>query len=115
MNAHGTFEGLERLSRDAINGLAPQEAPASLIRTLDRQGWCVMRDAAESLQGFKQFVSSLNVPIAEKYGDLPRSGAADVFRTISVSETEIAVEPGADIVAVEQVRFDTLGVQPALQ
>ena len=81
MSKHYTFEGLERLSRDAINELSPQDAAASLIRTLDRKGWCVMRDAAESLQGFKHFVSSLNVPIAEKYGDLPRSDSADVFRT----------------------------------
>lgn len=81
MNAHCTFQGLERLSRDAINALSPQDAPAHLIRTLDRDGWCVMREAAGSVQGFRQFVSSLSVPIAEKYGDLPKSGAADVFRT----------------------------------
>lgn len=81
MNAHGSFEGLERLPRDAINELPPQDAPAGLIAALDRKGWCVMRKAADSLPGFRQFVSSLHVPIAERYGDLPRSGAADVFHT----------------------------------
>jgi Taurine catabolism dioxygenase TauD, TfdA family len=81
MNAHCTFEGLGQLSRNEINVLSPQDAPANLIQTLDRKGWCVMPQAADSLQGFKRFVSSLNVPIAEKYGDLPRSGAPDVFRT----------------------------------
>ena len=88
MNAQCTFEGLERLSRETINALPPQDAPAQLIQTLDRKGWCVMREAADSLQGFKQFVSSLNVPIAEKYGDLPKSGAADVFRTTPYAPEE---------------------------
>ena len=88
MNAHRTFEGVAPLSLDAINVLPPQDAPAHLIQTLDRKGWCVMRGAADSLQAFKQFVASLNVPIAEKYGDLPKSGAADVFRTTPYAPEE---------------------------
>jgi hypothetical protein len=41
--------------------------------------------------------------------------AADVFRPICVGEPKVAVEPAADVVAIEQVGGKTLGVETALQ
>ena len=81
MTGHRTFDGLEYLPREAIRKLSAQDAPERLITIIEREGWCVVPQAADSLQKFKEFVSELNVPIAQRYGDLPRSGAADVFRT----------------------------------
>lgn len=81
MTAHCRFEPLEELSNDAIAPLTVDIARTTLFDVLGERGWCLMRGAARSLDEFRKLVLSLGVDVADKYCDLPRSGATDIFRT----------------------------------
>ncbi|WP_294332951.1 TauD/TfdA family dioxygenase [uncultured Sphingomonas sp.] len=47
---------------------------------LAEQGVCLLRNAATSIGGFHDAILGFGLPLAERYGDLPRFGERGIFR-----------------------------------